>query len=102
MSFDENQELYFGVHTRPGFRTRYLNVEISHTVACKKTSRTPSPAKNCAQRGISICLDSLTTRKSNNEDKSLSDLYPKTHYALKQSDNLKNNRLPKLDEIIDK
>ena len=92
MSYDENQELEFGVHTKPGSKTRYLNTGSSHTMACKKA----------VPRGISIHLAGLTSRKAEHENRSLSDLYPKIHTALKKAGYLRNNKLTKLGEILDK
>ena len=36
MSFDENLDLSFGVNTRPGFQTGYLNVVGLHTKISRK------------------------------------------------------------------
>ena len=54
-------------------------------------------------RGINIYFIGLTTRKANNEDesKSLSGIYLKMHKARKKTGHLKNNKLPKLSEILD-
>ena len=91
MTLDANQNLCFGVHTKTGFKIRYLNVESSHTNACKWA----------VPRGISICITGLTTQKANNNDISLSDIYSKTHRP-KQAGYLKNNKLTKLGDILDK
>ena len=92
MSYDENQDLKFNAHTKPGSKTRYLNIGSSHTMACKKA----------VPRGISIRPAGLTSREADNENKSLSDLYPKTHTALKKAGCLRNSKLSKLGEILDK
>ena len=36
MSYDGNQNLKFGVHTKPGSKTRYLNIGSSHAMAYKR------------------------------------------------------------------
>ena len=92
LSYDANQNLKFGVHIKPGSKTRYLNIESLHTMACKKV----------VPVGISICLAGLTSREAGNEDRSLSDIYPKTHTALKKAGCLRNIKLPKLGEILDR
>ena len=91
-SHDENQNLRFCVHTKSGSKLRYLNIESSHTMACKKA----------VPRGISIHLAGVTSHEAGNEDRILSDIYPKTHTALKKAGYLRNNKLPKLGEILDR
>jgi len=58
--------------------------------------------KKAVPRGISIRLAGLTSREADNENTSLSDIYPKTHKALQKAGYLKNSKLPKLGEILDK
>ena len=72
LSYDENQDLKFNVHTKPGSNPRYLNIGSSHTMACKKG----------VPRGINIRLAGLTSREADNDNTSLSDIYTKTHTAL--------------------
>ena len=54
MSFDENQTLCFGVHTKPNFQSKYLNIGCCHPTACKKA----------IVRGGSIRTAGLTTETS--------------------------------------
>ena len=74
MSYDQNQNLKFGVYTKPGSKTRYLNIGSSHTMACKLA----------VPRGIRIRLAGLTSREADSEKRSLPYLYPKTHTALQR------------------
>ena len=92
MSHGENQDLKFDVHTKPGSKIRYLNIGSSHTMVCRKA----------VPRGISIRLAGLTSREVDNENKSLSDPYPKTHTVLEKAGYLRNSKLTKLGDILDK
>ena len=92
MKFDENQELCFGVYTKPGFQSKYLNVNSCHPSNCKKA----------IVKGVSIRLSGLTTRKAHNENKSLSHHYPNFHANLKKAGHLRDDaQLPKLSTILD-
>ena len=91
MEFDENQnqELCFGVYTKPGFQS---NVNSCHPSNCKKA----------IVKGVSIRLSGLTTRKTQDENKSLSHHYPNFHANLKKAGHLRGDaQLPKLSTILD-
>ena len=91
MRFDESQNLCFGVHTKPGYQQKYLNVGSHHT----------SATKNAVVRGVSIRIAGLTTRTATNSNVSLSKAYPGIHGALKAAGYLADDsQLPKLGEIL--
>ena len=93
MEFDENKDLCFGVYTKPGFQSKYLNVESCHPSNCKKG----------IVKGVSIRLAGLTTRKTQNENKSLSHHYSNFHANLEKAGHLRGDttQLPKLSRILD-
>ena len=93
MRFNENKKLCFGVHTKPGFQTKYLDINSHHASAQKKA----------LVRGVSIRLAGLTTRTADNQHVSLSTSNPKNHAALKAAGHLrgKDAQLPKLSTILD-
>ena len=93
MMFDGDNNLCFECYSKPGYQTKYLNMMSTHTAANKRS----------IPRGVSIRLAGLTTRTKENEQKSLSTLYPKVHEAMKKSGLLKGDAtLPKLGTILDK
>ena len=92
MRWNEDDELCFGVHTKPNFQNKYLNAGSCHTAACKRA----------VPRGVSIRLAGLTTRTARNQNTSLSVLYPETDKALKSAGLLKEGaELPTLGQILD-
>jgi len=92
MKFDGNEDLCFGVHTKPGFQQKYLNVGSTHTAACKKA----------VPHGVSIRLAGLITRTAQNEGESLSAIYPEIHDALKAAGYFKGgSKLPRLGQVLD-
>ncbi len=91
MEYDENRKLSFGMYSKPGFQTKYLNSGSCHTIACKRA----------IVRGTSIRLAGLTTITEENKSKSLSEIYPATDQALRKAGYLKTDKLPKLKKIVD-
>jgi hypothetical protein len=92
MSYDDDQSLCFGVFTKPGFQSKYLNIGSHHPIACKKA----------LVRGASIRQASLTTRTASNENESLSEMYPVLTTALKKAGYLSGaSQLPKLGPLLD-
>ena len=62
-----------------------------HTRACKRS----------VPRGIIICLAGLSSWTKNNNNASLSNIYPKVNAALRSAGHLKNDhKLPKLGAIL--
>ncbi len=92
MSYDAENSIYFGAYSKPEYQTKYLDSGSCHTRMCKKA----------IPRGVAIRLSGLTTRTPENENESLSDLYPKTHKALAAARLIKgDDKLPKLGRILD-
>jgi len=91
MRFDGNQDLYFGVYTKLNIQSKYLNVGNPHTTTCKKA----------IPRGVCICTVELTTMTAQNQNKSISVIYPSVHEALQVVGNLSgDSKLPKLGTIL--
>ena len=90
MRFDGNQDLCFGVYTKPNYQTKYLNIGSTHL----------SDYKRAITRGVSIRTAGLTTKTAQNSATSMSIIYPKIHAALQQAGYLKDSQLPKLGKII--
>ena len=92
MFYEDNQDLSFGVFTKPNCKSKYLNIGSSH----------PKKQKQKVTRGVSICLAGLTTRIVLNEEDSVSKLYPVVHKSLQNSGHLGgDSKLPTLGKIID-
>ena len=91
MSWDDEGILNFGVYSKPNCQTKYLNAESCH----------PHMTKVAISRGVAIRHATLTTRKADNESKSLSELYPDAHKALLAAGLIKEGgRLPKLGRLL--
>ena len=91
MKFDESQDLYFELYSKPGYTSKYLNLKSHHPASCKKA----------VPRGVSIRLAGLTTETAQNSNLSLSTIYPKVHKALQTSGYLTgDSKLPKLGGIL--
>ena len=75
MNFNENDGLNFSVYSKPDYKTKYVNSGSKHTESCLKAIPT----------GLAIRLAGLTTRSKANENRSLSELYPVYHKALREA-----------------
>ena len=92
MSWNEDQALCFECHSKPNFQYKYLNKVSFHTSNCKIA----------VSRSVAIRLASLTTRTEENDNKSLSELYPINHKALQAVGLLsEKGQLPSLGKVLD-
>jgi hypothetical protein len=92
MKYDDDDHLCFGVYTKPGFQSKYLNTGSTH----------PPAVFRAVPHGVSIRLAGLTTRTAQNENESLSDIYPDVHSALQKSGYFTGEKkLPSLGQVLD-
>ncbi len=72
ISWDEEGQLIFGVHQKPGKLVKYLNHDSHHH--CHH--------KNAVLSGVKLQLALLTAMTKANADMSMSKIYPNKHDAL--------------------
>ena len=90
--FDEKEKLRTRVHFKEGYNIKYVGQHSVRTDACKKT----------VIKSQSILMAELTTRTPENENLSLSILYPQIDKGMREAKLLKKNeKLPKLGHVLD-
>ena len=89
--FNSKGRLGTRVHFKEGYKIKYVGKESMHTDACKKA----------VIKSQCIRTAELTTRTPENENSSLTELYPEVDDALRSAGLLKNGILPKLGKVLD-
>jgi hypothetical protein len=90
MTWSDEGGLRFGVYLKPGQQLKYLNSDSSHPPHCFKA----------ITKGVFSQLESLTSLTNESRYKSIKDLYPQHHRALKLA-GLVPKYIPTLHEVLD-
>ena len=89
--FNENKEFGTRVYFKEGYKIKYLGAQSVHTDGCKKT----------VIKSQCIRTVELTSRTPENENLSLSALYPEVDKALREAGLKGKTKLPKLSTVLD-